>query len=330
MECLRDIRDFVEDAQDRDIFDPVRMRLPSVEKEMTMILRQLRALIDVSRALQRKYYNERMISEAEHDQGTSKEVIMPRGGTSKEVIAIMPPRGTPGDTSAGTSRARDESLASWRSDVMHPMPPSCAERNLDANWTASRYSRGKHCSRKGKAPIVTPSRPLATTAAHEVEIPVSTNMSLRCIEIPDLNAIQHDGILYYVPRLCRFAIRLAGFVLYGNIGIVYASEASPQRIHDCTMYPSCNMETCHYYHNPIKCRGSTNIRNFAATSWLYSDKVTSGSKKMRKLASRPKLDTDILTVTSGDLAYYNEQLMHDLLCGIIMNYYVKRDVTQDS
>lgn len=313
MECLRDIHDFIDDAKDRDAFDSVILRLPAVEKEMTMLLRQLRALIDAAKVAQRRC------------RYATQERCSPSG------VPIHP------------SRAQSPPI-SWDADTPQcpvALPLFALGHNLDTNWIAARqrgkYSRGRSSTTKC-APLIAPApAPQCSERLEprEVEIAVSTNMFLRCIEIPDIGALQRDGILYYIPRTHRFAIRLAGFVLQGNIGIVYVSESSPQKIHDCDMQPSCNPSVCRYYHNPCTCPGSTDIRNFAATSWLYhsthgssasnSGNGCGGPKKTRKLSSRIGLDSDILTITGSDLSYYNEQLMHDILCGIIMNYYVRKD-----
>ena len=196
-----------------------------------------------------------------------------------------------------------------------------------------------------------------------------------------MNDVRLDGVLYYIPHIRRFAIRIAGILLCGNIGIVYVSDPFPQKIHDCDMQSTCSQPICRYYHNPlVSDRGQhvgadPDIRNFVATSWIYrpcsiprsrcntgSDsvrgredcraqpsssapqdehnapreamhfhKVSRGAgvpisdpKKMRKFASRATLDQDILTITSDDLSYYNEQIMHDILCAILMNYYVRK------
>jgi hypothetical protein len=167
-----------------------------------------------------------------------------------------------------------------------------------------------------------------------------------------------------LPSACRFILRFAGILLCGNIGIVYNYESSPQKIHDCELHQECNISTCHYYHDPLHYPGSMDIRNFVAASWIYAPGAapsarlpdapstdddprfiatiskdysirqrgtrtrtftSRGAKKVRKFSSRDHLDSDILTVSSSDLAFYNEQLMHDILCGILMNYYVKRD-----
>ena len=285
MDYLRDLSNFIDDLPDHDPLDPVILQLPKLEWQMTTLLRKLRDQMDLFKAAQREY-RIRSIRHAPVAAATS-------------------------------AQAMTHSKAN----------------NLDVNWTAARQRKIRtepQTSDRPKLPTATALQllmaPSTSREPHDIEVPVSPNMALRCIEIPDMNAIRKDGILYYIPRIRRFAIRMAGFVIHGNIGTVYVSEPSPQKIHDCDAYPSCNMTMCRYYHNPLACPGSTDIRNFAATSWLYHPGAhTSGTKKTRKLASRLSLDEDILTVTSVDLAYYNEQLMHDILCSIIMNYFVRKD-----
>lgn len=228
-------------------------------------------------------------------------------------------------TAQRTIRARQAKLS--------PAPQSAACRQAadgDDSWCVVRMRRKR--SRKP----VDETQAVPTTIApqprgnREIDVPVSKNMSLRCIEIADIGAIHGDGILYYIPRIRRFAIRICGFILQGNIGTVYISETMPQKIHDCDAQANCRQPSCNYYHNPLTCPGSSDIRNFAASSWIYRPHSApapfeKSPKKSRKLASRPSLDDDIKFISSSDLMYYNEQLMHDLLCGIIMNFYVRRD-----
>lgn len=308
MDYLRDLSDFIDDLPDHHPFDPVVKQLPTLEWKMTTLLRKLRAQMDQFKAAQREYQ-----------------------------IRTISRRVSPSlDSRAGASSS------SSRGKQSHEKAS-----NLDTNWTAARQRRNRKSTIMSQISPIIPSTSsqiiprapmyMAISAqttqlgnvSREVDVPVSPNMSLRCTEVSDVNAIGKDGILYYIPRIRRFAIRLAGFVLQGNIGTVYVSDPSPQKIHDCDIQPACNITTCRYYHNPLTCPGSTDIRNFAATSWLYHPgaHISSGtsSKKTRKLSSRPSLDEDILTITSNDLSYYNEQLMHDILCGILMNYFVRKD-----
>jgi hypothetical protein len=285
MDCLRDLSDFIDDLPDRDPFDRAVLRLPELENKITDLLRKLRAQMDLFR-------NARRSRDREHDH------------------QYHPP----------SERRKMES-------------------NLDMNWVATRQrgykGTGGSSSSSGTGTSDPPSRQGSATlapsvprqiASREVDVRITTNMSLRCVEIADPTAIRADGVLYYIPHTRRFAIRIAGFLLQGNIGTVYISESHPEKIHDCEMYPACNPQTCLYYHNPSTCQGSTDIRNFASTSWCYYPGTSSrpSAKKMRKLSSRDNLDADILTITSADLSYFNEQLMHDILCGIIMNYYVRK------
>lgn len=197
----------------------------------------------------------------------------------------------------------------------------CTTKRTDPTWTVAR--RRSHTSK-------TSHNTVATGLPHSIVIPARTavaiteHIQLQCITVEALGDVRADGMLYYVPTINRFAINLAGIVLYGNIGNVYVSEQYPQKIHDCNIFPRC-AQTCKYYHNPLTCAHSTDVRNFISASWLYShDTSIHDTKKTRKLSSREFLDSDIERVTDKDLAFYNEQLMHDLLCVIIMNYYMPR------
>jgi hypothetical protein len=192
--------------------------------------------------------------------------------------------------------------------------------------------RKKTSSPQHQPPIFEPStsREVIADSAQmrEINIPISARMHLRAIEILTPAQIRADGILYFIRRTNRFVVRIAGCILQGNIGTVYVGNVTPRKIHDCSVR-QCGITSCDFYHNPATFPGSTDIRNFAASSWVYhhkdSDRGRPSNHKSRKLSSRASLDEDISTVTNADLAYYNEQFMHDLLCCILMNNYVKTE-----
>lgn len=285
MNLLRDFSNFIDDLSDYNPFDPAVVQLPELEKQVSQLLAKLRDQIDTFRTVQR----------------------------------TMRARQVKAPASSGSWRATQDTDDSWCIVRMRRKPKY--------------YQR----SRSGISDDTTQYVPRSisqTCGVREVNISVSQNMSLRCIEITDINAVRNDGVLYYIPRIQRFAIRICGFILQGNIGTVYISDATPHKIHDCDAQANCRQSPCNYYHNPLTCPGSNDIRNFAASSWIYHPPISSSEKlipfekspkKSRKLSSRPNLDHDIKFITSTDLMYYNEQLMHDLLCGIIMNFYVRRD-----
>lgn len=324
MDYLRDLSDFIDDLPDRDPFDPAVARLPSLEREMTALLRKLRARMDAFKMAQRCATSGTPPT-ASAPQEFARPPIHP--SRSREMVARV-------DYHAPT-RAR-EILSS--------------RRNFDTNWVAARQRRQYFARASAPPPTCSGISPSPR------EIAVSQCMSLRAIEIPDASAITCEGTLYYIPRLCRFAVRICGITLLGNIGTVYVAEPLPQKIHDCESRADCNYAACRYYHNPLAHPGSTDIRNYVATSWLYNPRCLDDAgaasadaprsvsreikrahriapdgtaraytKKARKLASRANLDRDILAITPEDLEYYNEQLMHDILCGLLMNYYVPKD-----
>lgn len=191
-----------------------------------------------------------------------------------------------------------------------------------AKWAATRRAI---LPRRIAIPI-----PIATTeiAERETEVHITNMISLRATEVTDMRGVQKSGVLYYIRSMRRFAMMIANMTLCGNIGIVYVGEASPSRVQDCTSYPHCRAN-CDFYHNPMKCANSMDVRNFFASSWLYTPTSYSQyteKKKLRKLSSLNHLDRDLATITADDISYYGEQLMHDILCFAVMNYYVKTDV----
>lgn len=284
MDFLRAVSDFIDDLADRGPNDVAVIELaPELERQMTVLLRRLRARIDEARC-------------APHTE-------------NRRASERRAPGSAPFDTN-------------W----------ALARRNVVAGGRAAAASSSALA--------------IAHAIAPEITVAITPNISLHCIEAASLAdvAAASAGTLYYLPSICRFAIRIADLVLCGNIGNVYVAEAYPQKVHDCAIYPHCG-PNCRYYHNPLTCArriGAPDIRNFVATSWLYIRARDDGSnceqearartflprasdgKKTRKLSSREHLDEDLASVTSADLAYYNEQIMHDLLCAIIMNYYVRR------
>jgi len=157
-------------------------------------------------------------------------------------------------------------------------------------------------------------------------IDIAPGIRLDCRIIGDIREVPQDGHLYYDQRLQRFGLRINGVLLHGNIGIVYGGEAIPEKIKDCKVCAMCDPATCTYYHDPMKCSSSSDTRNFIASSWLYSpcrsSRKDSGAYRVRKLSSRERLSADIPAIHPSEVPYYNEQLMHDILCGLVMNRYV--------
>ncbi|MFA5767253.1 MAG: hypothetical protein WC919_04990 [Candidatus Paceibacterota bacterium] len=223
--------------------------------------------------------------------------------------------------------ARELMLAQARTRHASSSTAQRATKRIDSTWTVARRRAhpSKHSSSSSSmSSFATMGLPPSIVIPTRTTIPITDRIHLQCITVETLSDVCADGMLYYVPSINRFAIHLAGIVLYGNIGNVYVSEQYPQKIHDCNVFPRC-AQTCKYYHNPVTCAHSTDVRNFISASWLYShDASIHDTKKVRKLSSREFLDHDIEHITDKDLAFYNEQMMHDLLCAIIMNYYVPR------
>ncbi len=98
---------------------------------------------------------------------------------------------------------------------------------------------------------------------------------LDAIRVPTFNYVKQDGELYYVSTADHFAVKIAGKLLHGNIGMIYTDEKIPEKIKDCKFAESCvKRDNCDYYHDPLKFGGSKDHRNFIASSWLYVPPTT--------------------------------------------------------
>lgn len=147
-------------------------------------------------------------------------------------------------------------------------------------------------------------------------IMITPALSLKATVISNQSQLREENCLYYIPSTNHFAFKLFGRLFHGNIGTIYTSETyTPEKIKDCKFAANCTKGVkCDYYHDPLKFAGSRDVRNFIATSWLYSPFNRSG----RVFGSRPNLDLDILKVTPDDLSRLHDQLAHDFLCLMLL------------
>lgn len=143
----------------------------------------------------------------------------------------------------------------------------------------------------------------------DIDVPFTKNMSLRAAVVFSQADIKKDGCLYYIQELKCLGIRIAGVLYRGNIGRIFNNEKAPSKVKECKFGNRCmHAERCDYYHGP------PDIRNYAANSWIYA---TNG----RKFGSRDTLDIDIGKVSAEDARRSADQLMHDLLCNLLLQKY---------
>ncbi|MCK9607536.1 MAG: hypothetical protein M0R33_13935 [Methylomonas sp.] len=204
----------------------------------------------------------------------------------------------------------------------------CAAANETlAQSAAPKVSQYITCG-SSKLPVCRPAIPLYDSQ-QTIRVQITKAISLQCIPTRDLRCVTQEGALYWHTELCRFAIKICGIVYHGGLGVIYGSESHPTKIKTCG-YDSCGNANCSYYHDPMRHAGSKDIRNFVATSWLFTPSAKTrqniGSEyRQRKISSISSLDEDILTIRRSEISYYNEQFMHDVLCAIIMNSYLGTD-----
>lgn len=153
-------------------------------------------------------------------------------------------------------------------------------------------------------------------------------LALNAIPALSFDSVKQDGELYYIKSSNHFAFRLAGKLFHGNIGVIYTEERSPVKIKNCRFANQCiKKNSCDYYHDPVKFSGSTDHRNFIASSWLYSprDSQFKNKTRSRRFGSRANLDMDILDLQEDETSRFHDQTMHDLLCSMLLMQYMSEN-----
>jgi hypothetical protein len=188
--------------------------------------------------------------------------------------------------------------------------------NGDNGWRTTRRTQQ---SRIGKTAQATPA-PIVTSA--HVDIPFTDALSLPALRVGTFDEVKQDGEVYYVDGANHFAFRLGGRLFHGNIGTIYTDEKSPEKIKDCKFGDACvKQECCKYFHNPRRSAGSRDIRNYVASSYVYTppDSVYKNRLRSRRFGSRPYLDVDIAGLSEEEITRFHDQAMHDLLCSMLLS-----------
>lgn len=171
-------------------------------------------------------------------------------------------------------------------------------------------------------PIVPVTPPTSATTPTHTSIKITEALSLPAITVGSFNQVAADGNLYYVANTDHFAIRVAGYLFHGNIGVIYTDEKNPEKIKDCRYSTNCiKHDKCDYYHDPMKFVGSRDHRNYIASSFLYAppNSFYKNKARSRRFGSREHLDIDIANIQDDEVSRFNNQLMHDLLCALLLN-----------
>lgn len=182
----------------------------------------------------------------------------------------------------------------------------------------STVGRKLHTTPPGLSSLV--DRPCAllydTPSATTQTIMITQALGLNATIISQPNHMTEENRIYYIPQSGQFIFKLFGHTFHGNIGNIYTSETyTPEKIKDCKFGANCTKGSkCDYYHDPLKFATSRDVRNFIATSWLYSPHQRGG----RVFGSRQNLDLDILKVTPEDMTRLRDQITHDMLCLLLL------------
>lgn len=163
------------------------------------------------------------------------------------------------------------------------------------------------------------------------KIYINGNHYLSAIKVSDWNHVKNDGKLYYVDHADHFAIRVAGILFHGNIGMIYTNEKDPVKIKNCRFRETCSKINCNYYHDPLVHPGSKDKRNFIASSWLYAPPTSpfKNKRRSRRFGSVENLEVDILGLTPEETDRYIDQTMHDILCSILLHKYYHAQNSDD-
>lgn len=144
--------------------------------------------------------------------------------------------------------------------------------------------------------------------------------SLLAKPVDTFDGVSADGNLYWVKSACHFAFKIAGVLFHGGIGIIYTDDRTPCKLRECAYPKTCDRgDKCHYYHDPTVFHGSTDVRNYVSGSFLYTAGGTFRAKgRARQFGSIDRLDTDIAHVKPDEAARLRDQVMHDLLCALLL------------
>lgn len=147
------------------------------------------------------------------------------------------------------------------------------------------------------------------------EIMIAANIALDAFAVQSLPEKMESGVLYYIEPANHFALKIAGEMIHGNIGVVYRNEKNPVKIKNCKFGKDCTKNVCEYYHDPLQF-GGQDRRNFIMPSLGLVL-----NSKMASYGNIETLDLDIKTIKKDELERFGDQLMHNLLCYLVFKKY---------
>lgn len=158
-------------------------------------------------------------------------------------------------------------------------------------------------------------------------IPTSINiighLCLDAYVVESFNDVLPDGQLYYLRG--HFAFNIAGNVFHGNIGKIYTDNREPVKIKVCKFKNQCRKnKSCDFYHDPEVFAGSTDVRNYIASSFIYTPQNSTHYNKMRsrRIGDRDSLVEDLENLTVDSKGRFIDQTVHDFICSLLIRKYL--------
>lgn len=146
-------------------------------------------------------------------------------------------------------------------------------------------------------------------------IRIKDNIYLKAITINSKNEIIYPGFLYYLQKNNLFAMKIAGNILYGNIGKIYhrndLKTQNVAKVINCKDGDKCiRKNNCKYYH-------SGDVRNYISENMSYLQSYKSYSNIYKKSIgdiTNLEIDIEFYKQNPENIEIIENMLFNDLLC----------------
>lgn len=116
-----------------------------------------------------------------------------------------------------------------------------------------------------------------------------SKLKLFTITAKNQSEIKSNGQLYYIPNEDKFAFKLNGHIIKGNVGQILKKSDPLVKIKDCRNYNDCKNASCTYIHN-------NDIRNYVEQNFVYKSSTLLYNESFTKFGSCENLDVDFLNL----------------------------------
>lgn len=168
-------------------------------------------------------------------------------------------------------------------------------------------------------------RELSTNQLSPSLVPITESVGILATRVHSFESVNVDGTLYYVVQCGHFAVKISGVLFHAGIGEIYTVDMEPVKIKECKYGEKCNRVDCTYYHDPLRCPQSRDIRNYVANSWLYAGpgSLMRARRTARNFGSISNLDADLALMEPEDVRRWMDQIAHDIVCGLVLSRFVR-------